>query len=81
MTVWSGNTVNEFGLSQDGTLAMATRPADFSDRRLAWIYEKGQPQPIPGTTRALSEIVISPDGGRVLVNLEDSSPDDLNSEL
>jgi len=81
VTVWSGNALNEFGVSQSGTLAMATRPADSSDRRLAWIDEKGQPQPIPGTSRAFAEVAISPDGGRVLFSLQDASPVDMNSDL
>jgi Tol biopolymer transport system component len=81
VTVWSGNALYEFGVSQSGTLAMATRPSDSLDRRLAWIGENGQPQPIPGTTRAFSEIVISPDGGRLLVNLDSTSPGELNSEV
>jgi len=79
--VWSGNPVNQFGLSPSGTLALSTRPTDSSDRRLAWIDDKGQPQPIPGPTRAFSEIVVSPDGGRVLANLEVNSPGELSSEL
>jgi Tol biopolymer transport system component len=81
MRVWSGNPVNQFVLSPSGTLALSTRPSDFSDRRLAWLDEKGQPQPIPGPTRAFSEIVVSPDGGRVLANLEVNGPDELSSEL
>lgn len=79
--VWSGNNVNQFVLSPSGTLALSTRPSDSSDRRLAWLDDKGQSQPIPGPTRAFSEIVVSPDGGRVLANLEVSSPGELSSEL
>lgn len=79
--VWSGNTAGQFLLSPSGTLALATRPSDFSDRRLAWLDDKGQPQPVPGPTRAFSEIVVSPDGGRVLANLEVNSPGELSSEL
>jgi len=81
VTVWSGNTVNKFSLSPSGTLAMSTRSTDFSDRRLAWIDDKGQPQPIPGPKRAFSEILVSPDGGRVLANLESNNPGELNGEL
>lgn len=81
VTVWSGSSVNQFALSRNGTLALSTRPADVPNRRLAWIDEKGQPQPIPGPTRAFSEIVVSPDGGRVLANLDVTSPDELNTEL
>ncbi len=79
-TVWSGNTVNGFSLSRSGTLAMSTRPTDFSSRRLAWIDDKGQPQPIPGPTRAFSEILVSPDGGRVLANVE-STASEISSNL
>ncbi len=81
VTVWNSGQVNAFDLSPNGTLAMMTRLAASTDRRLAWIDEKGQPQPIPGTTRAFSGIAISPDGGRVLANLESATPDDLNSEV
>lgn len=79
--VWSGNSVNQFSLSPSGTLALSTRPSDFSDRRLAWLDDKGQPQPIPVPTRAFSEIAVSSDGGRVLANLEVNSPDELTTEL
>lgn len=81
MRVWSGNQLSRFFLSANGTLALTTRPADSLDRRLAWLDDKGQPQPIPGPTRAFSEIAVSPDGGRVLANLEVSSPDELSTEL
>lgn len=79
--VWSGNSVSQFVLSPSGTLALSTRPSDSSDRRLAWLDDKGQPQAIPGPTRAFSEIAISPDGGRVLANLEVNSPGELSAEL
>jgi Tol biopolymer transport system component len=79
--VWSGNAAGQFVLSSSGTLALSTRPSDSSDRRLAWLDDKGQPQPIQGPTRAFSEIVVSPDGGRVLANLEVNSPGEMSSEL
>ncbi len=79
--VWNGNTVNQFFLSPSGTLALMMRPLELSNRRLAWIDDRGQAQPIPGPTRAFSEILVSPDGGRVLANLEQNSPDELITEL
>jgi len=79
--VWNGSAVSQFGLSPTGTLALSTRPIDFSNRRLARLDDKGQPQPIGVPTRAYSEILVSPDGGRVLANLEVSSPGELTSEL
>jgi eukaryotic-like serine/threonine-protein kinase len=79
--VWSGNPVSQFRLSPSGTLALSTRPTDLSDRRLAWLDEKGQPQPIPGPTRAFGEIAVSPDGGRVLANLDVTNAGELTTEL
>ena len=79
--VWNGSPIGGFALSPSGTLALATRPADLTDRRLAWIDEKGESQPIAVPRRAFREIAISPDGGRVLTNLEITSPSDLQSEL
>jgi Tol biopolymer transport system component len=79
--VWSGNLVNQYSVSSNGTLAISTRPTDFSDRRLVRLDEKGQPQPVPGPTRAYGEIAVSPDGGRVCSILDITSPDNLNAEL
>lgn len=81
VTVWSGSLLNTFRFSPGGTLALATRMVDVSDRRLAWIDEKGQPQPIPGLTRNFREIVVSPDGGRVLADMDNSGSPELSSEL
>ncbi len=79
--VWSGDPVSQFFLSPSGTLALSTRPSEVSNRRLAWIDDKGQPQPIPGPMRAFSEIAVSADCGRVLTNLEVDSPGEFSSEL
>lgn len=81
VTVWSGSQVNRFDLSPSGTLAMATQLQATADRRLAWIDEKGQPQPIPGTARAYSGIAISPDGGRVVAHLDSTNPDELSTQV
>ena len=81
VTVWSGNPINGVRFSASGTLAMSTQSPDLSDRRLAWFDEQGQPQPIPGATRNSGQIVISPDGGRVLARLEVPGSAELNSDL
>ncbi|HEX2837776.1 MAG TPA: protein kinase [Phycisphaerales bacterium] len=81
VTVWNGSQVNAFDLSPSGTLAMTTQQSALMDRRLAWIDEKGQPQPIPGTARAFAGMAVSPDGGRVVVRMENTSPDDLNAQV
>lgn len=79
--VWSGNTINQVRISPSGTLALSTRASDFSNRRLAWLDDRGQPQPLVVPTRGFSEIAVSPDSSRVLANVEISNPDDLTSEL
>lgn len=80
VTVWSGNPINGFRIAPGGTLAVATRPAEVLDRRLAWIDDKGQPQPIPGMMRSYGQFVVSPDGGRVLANMDSTGSDELISE-
>jgi hypothetical protein len=49
---------------------MTTQSPDVSDRRLAWIDDKAQPQPIFGATRNFGQVAVSPDGERVLVQLD-----------
>jgi Tol biopolymer transport system component len=79
--VWSGSLINQFSVSSNGTLALSTRPVEFSDRRLVRLDDKGQPQPVPGPTRAFAEIAVSPDSGRVLSILDITSTDNLNAEI
>lgn len=81
VTVWNGGQVNRFDLSPSGTLAMAAQASATVDRRLAWIDEKGQPQPVTATARSYSGISISPDGERVLATQESTSPDDLGTQV
>lgn len=80
VTVWSGKPVTGFRLARSGTMAIATRPGEVIDRRLAWIDEKGQVQPIPGMTRSYGQIAVSPDGGRVLASMDTAGSAELISE-
>ena len=80
VTVWSGNVINSFRVANAGTLAMTTRPIEVVDRRLAWIDDKGLPQPIPGMTRSYGQFVVSPEGGRVLASLDSAGSAELISE-
>ena len=80
VTVWSGSPINAFRMAPGGTLAIATRPAEVLDRRLAWIDDKGQSQPIPGMTRSYGEVVVSPDGGRALTSMDNAGTAELISE-
>jgi hypothetical protein len=53
VTVWNGSQINKFDLSPSGTLAMVTQAQASTDRRLAWIDERGQPDPLPRHRPAL----------------------------
>jgi Tol biopolymer transport system component len=80
-TVWSGNPVTAFHISTGGTMAIATRPLDVPDRKMAWVDEKGQPQPIPGLMRSFGNgFSLSPDGGRLLANMDATASVELISE-
>lgn len=82
ITVWSGDGVaSPFFISASGTLAMTTKPSNVSGRRLAWIDEHGQPQPIDAPPRAYGSIQVSPDGGRVATNLESALDAELPTDL
>jgi serine/threonine-protein kinase len=81
VTVWNGSPLGSFALSRSGTLAYSAQSSGVSDRRLAWVDEKGQLQPIPGPNRAFGEFVISPDGGRVLVRMMNPATTELATEL
>lgn len=85
VTVWSGRNLGmggaSFFVSDNGTLAMASRSGDISARKLMWLDEQGQPQPVGAPLRAYGEITISPDGGRVGVSLDPVDETDLGSDL
>ncbi len=81
-TVWSGGGMNSsFFISANGTLAMTTKSGELSGRRLVWLDEQGQPQPVGAPPRAYGSIQISPDGGRVVTNLESANDAELPTEL
>ena len=80
VTVWSGSPITAFRMAPAGTLAMTTRPVEVQDRRLAWIDAQGQPQPLPGM-RSYGQILVSPDGGRVLANMDVVGTAELTSEV
>lgn len=82
VTVWSGKgNSNNFFVSDNGTLAMSPSSADISGRRLMWIDEQGQPQPVGAPPRAYGEITISPDGSRVTANMDSADESDLGVDL
>lgn len=85
VTVWSGRNMGMGGgnllISANGTLAMTSRSGDISGRKLMWIDEQGQPQPVGAPLRAYGEISISPDGGRVGINLDPTDETELGSDL
>ena len=77
VTVWTGGQINKFDLSPSGTLAMVTQAQASTNRRLAWIGERGQPQPLASAARPYSALAVSPDGHRVLAIQESANPNDL----
>ncbi|MCC6676417.1 MAG: serine/threonine-protein kinase [Phycisphaerales bacterium] len=81
VTVWSGRPLRSYRLSPGGTLAMVTRSADVSGRRLAVVGDQGEAQPVPGAPRAFGNFVVSPDGGRVLSSFDQPESAELPSEL
>ncbi|MBL8764280.1 MAG: serine/threonine-protein kinase [Phycisphaerae bacterium] len=81
VTVWNGGQISKFDLSPSGSLAMMTQAHASTDRRLAWIDERGQPEPLPGAARPYASIAVSPDGGRVLAIQESTNPNDLVTQV
>lgn len=82
VTVWSGGFVESFQVSRGGTIAMKRASGDISGRRLARIDGQGQTQVIQTPLRPYGwMIAVSPDGGRVAVNLESESFNELPRDL
>lgn len=85
VTVWSGRNFGMGGgslfTSANGTLAMTSRSGDISGRKLMWLDEQGQPQPVGAPSRAYGDISISPDGGRIGISLDPSDETELGSDL
>ncbi len=81
VTVLSSATLGIVEASASGTLAMVSRSAAASGRRLAWIDAQGQAVPISGKPRDYQSVSFSPDGGRVSVTLSGASQSELPSEL
>lgn len=83
VTVWSGRMRGQSApvISSNGTMAMLTGPEDVSGRKLAWVDDSGQVQPLTLPARAYASIAISPDGTRIVSNLEPTNPNELVAEL
>jgi serine/threonine-protein kinase len=82
VTVWSGRgSSGNFYVSESGTLAMTASSGDTSSRRLMWLDDQGQPQPVGAPPRRYGAISISPDGGRIGMNLEGADESEVLSDL
>lgn len=82
VTVWSGKgSSGNFFVSDNGTLAMTASYGDISERRLGWLDEQGQMQPIGAPARSYGSIAVSPDGGRVGINLDSQDESEISSDL
>ncbi|MCK6477554.1 MAG: WD40 repeat domain-containing serine/threonine protein kinase [Phycisphaerales bacterium] len=80
-SVWTGKSVSDFYISPSGTLASVTRGGDISGRKLAWIDENGQPQPLNAPSRPYGSVCLSPDAARVVTTFESVDGTDLGSDL
>ncbi|HBS28685.1 MAG TPA: hypothetical protein DEB06_04360 [Phycisphaerales bacterium] len=83
VTVWSGRLLgpSSFFVSTSGTLALTAGAGDISGRRLAWLDDRGLPQPVGAPARAYGGITISPDGERVAMNLDPIDDSELTTDL
>lgn len=82
VTVWNGRSGSSgFFVSQNGTLAINNDTGETIERRLMWLDDTGQPQPIGAPTRAYEEIALSPDGGRVAYNLRSTDVSEIDGDL
>lgn len=81
VTVLSGGLRSVFHVSKTGTLARTTASGDVSTRRLAWIDEQGQMQPIAAPPRAYGSVAFSPDGGRIVTMMESLDDAELQTQL
>lgn len=81
-TVWSGKLgPSPFFVSTNGTLAMTSSQGDFSERRLSWLDERGQLQPTGAPARPYGAVSISPDGGRIGINLMSQDESEIEADL
>lgn len=82
VTIWNGGFLNSFLASRAGTLAMVAASSDISGRKLVRIDEQGQFQAIPAPARSYGGMMtISPDGGRIAVNIDPADSNQLPTDL
>jgi serine/threonine-protein kinase len=81
VTIWNGDLRNSFFVSPTGILAKMTQAGDNTGRTLAWIDEKGKPEPIAAPPRAYAWLAVSPGSRRVATNLQPADGTDLGSDL
>ena len=82
MAIWNGGVISTFLVSRNGTLAMTAAFGDISGRKIARIDEQGQPQAIGAPSRLYGGMLsVSPDGGRVTVNLDPADANEFPTDL
>ena len=68
--------VAEFNIARDGTLVYVARGgASESPRTLVWVDRQGRETPIAAPPRPYANVRLSPDGGRVALEIEDGDQD------
>lgn len=81
VTVLTGGIRSSFYISQCGTLARPSSTDDVSSRKLVWLDEQGQPQPIAAPPRPYGSTAFSPDSGRLLIMMDAVNDAELTTEM
>lgn len=77
----AGSLRSSFLISPSGTLARTSSSSDFSSRRLVWMDQLGQSQPIPAPPRAYANMAVSPDNSKAATVFESPNESDLPTEV
>ncbi len=81
VTVLNSELRGTFFVAPSGTLVKLTQAGDISGRTLAWLDDKGRPEPLGAPARAYSWLAVSPDTGRVVTNLQPTDVNDFGGDL
>ena len=68
---------SHFAIGDDGTLAYVPGATGFNDRKLFWVDQSGNSQPLSAVAAQYNDIRISPDGSRVAMILGSSGTGDV----
>ncbi len=81
VTLPVGGMEPAFFVSKNGTLAWTSGSGDISQRTMLWVDPQGHAQPIDAPPRAYGDFAISPDGSRMITQLDNPNDANLQAEL